>query len=432
MDNHELILPGTAPVQSAQKAQPWVLLTSYLIGYAYIRLVMFRGEPWAERFGFAAFFLLFFGWAALALKNKPFTPVMRKETAFWLSCAGVILCAVTAHPASDEIGLLAGLFVHCTAAYWVLCRAGVLAEGHTGPFFIWDAFEALLLTPLSGLLHRAGALLRFARAPGRRKVDGKAIGSSILLLCIVLPLAVIALDLLTQADTGFAALWDDLTVNLWTMPHWMVDGIIYIVLSLPVGAYLYALVQDSALREAPQLDAAAARQKLEHLRFAPRLTLTFVLGAFCAVYCLFFYVQAGYLFGAFVGRLPQGFTYAEYARQGFFQLCAIIALNFVLLLLAAKAGRGTLRSHKPLKAAALVLMAQGLLFAATALAKLLLYIGAYGFTTLRLLSFWGIAVLAAGSALAIATILKPRPAVRPLIFFSAATFTALCAAWAVL
>ncbi len=70
------------------------------------------------------------------------------------------------------------------------------------------------------------------------------------------------------------------------------------------------------------------------LRFAPRSTVLTALFVLCAVYLLFISMQAKYLFGAFWGALPEGFSYSEYARQGFFELCRVAAINIVILLAA--------------------------------------------------------------------------------------------------
>ena len=45
-------------------------------------------------------------------------------------------------------------------------------------------------------------------------------------------------------------------------------------------------------------------------------------------------VSYTHLFGLFLGKmqLPEGYTYAQYAREGFFQLLAVSILNLILVL----------------------------------------------------------------------------------------------------
>ena len=54
-------------------------------------------------------------------------------------------------------------------------------------------------------------------------------------------------------------------------------------------------------------------------------------GILTALYLVFSVVQIG---GLFLGKmtLPQGYTYAMYAREGFFQLLAVSILNLFLVL----------------------------------------------------------------------------------------------------
>ena len=113
-------------------------------------------------------------------------------------------------------------------------------------------------------------------------------------------------------------------------------------------------------------------------------------GCFCAVYLLFFTVQGSYLFGAFRHRLPVGFTVAQYARQGFFQLCMVMGVNFLLLWLVTHSSRAL---NRPGRIMCTVLLEQSILLAVTALSKLALYIACFGFTPLRLQSSWLVCVL---------------------------------------
>ena len=150
------------------------------------------------------------------------------------------------------------------------------------------------------------------------------------------------------------------------------------------------------------------------------------MGAFLALYLLFFALQASYLLGGFAGRLPAGFTAAGYARQGFFQLCAIVVLNFGLLVLAAKLTRRPLRQSPALKALSLCLCGANLLFAAVSFSKLYLYISRFGLTPKRVLSSWFALVLAVLSVLAALSILRPFRAVRAGVLAFCGLFLLLC------
>jgi uncharacterized protein DUF4153 len=64
--------------------------------------------------------------------------------------------------------------------------------------------------------------------------------------------------------------------------------------------------------------------------------LTTVLVMINIVYLVFCFIQFTYLFSNGSTNLPGGFTYAEYARQGFFQLLLVTMLNFIIIILSFK------------------------------------------------------------------------------------------------
>ena len=98
------------------------------------------------------------------------------------------------------------------------------------------------------------------------------------------------------------------------------------------------------------------------------------MAAFIAVYLLFFAVQSSYLFGAFSRRLPEGFTVAQYAREGFFELCRVMAINFSLLYLVSRSSVKPVREDRAQKAVCSLLIIAGMVFAVIAFSKLVLYI----------------------------------------------------------
>lgn len=466
-------LPGhaDAPAPAAPKRLPlWTAAASYGVGYLYVAsfLFGFALEPcgshllgWVSH-GWAKllFALVFFFWGSRVLsartekpaamtgnppadepcKNEPLSRQKglppSAESWFWLAC-GLTIAAAIAFGRCRATELPAYLALHGIAAYWVLCRAGLLSEAQSGPFFLWDVFNALVVAPFGGIFLRAktlfGTLWDACLAVRRRrgkKLDTKNIWLSLFLILLALPVLVAAGNLLSGADAGFAAFWQglgDLLRFQWPeLPRWVRGVGDRFLWSLPVGAYLYGLVGGSLCREKTVLDGKAAREHAEGLRVAPTGGLNVIFALFCGLYLVFFIIQAGRLFGAFFGTVPGQSTAAEYAREGFFQLCQVMAINFGLLAAAAKLSRAPLRQNRVLKFFTLLLMGESLLLAITAGSKLWLYIDRFGFTARRLLSFWAVLVLAAGCIFAIASTLKPCRAIQKWIWFAAATFTLLC------
>jgi Domain of unknown function (DUF4173) len=111
-----------------------------------------------------------------------------------------------------------------------------------------------------------------------------------------------------------------------------------------------------------------------------------VLGLLDLMFAAFVVIQVRYLFGG-AGRVAatSGLTYAEYARQGFFELVTVTALALPLLLVAHWLLRADNRTHLILFRALAGIMV-GLLFVvvASALQRMYLYQQEFGLTELRL------------------------------------------------
>ena len=123
---------------------------------------------------------------------------------------------------------------------------------------------------------------------------------------------------------------------------------------------------------------------------APFLRLGFVesatvLASVNALFAVFVAIQFTYLFGGSANVRVGAFTYADYARRGFFELVAVAIVTMGLLLaLDWIAKRDTGRQMTGLKGLSLLLVALVLVILASAFQRMSLYESAYGFTSLRL------------------------------------------------
>ena len=113
-------------------------------------------------------------------------------------------------------------------------------------------------------------------------------------------------------------------------------------------------------------------------------------GILTALYLVFSVVQIA---GLFLGKmtLPQGYTYAMYAREGFFQLLAVSILNLLLVL----AGMQFFMESKVLKVLLALMSLCTFIMIASSAMRMVLYIKTYHLTFLRILVLWGLLVLTA-------------------------------------
>jgi len=115
---------------------------------------------------------------------------------------------------------------------------------------------------------------------------------------------------------------------------------------------------------------------------------TIVTGTISVVYVIFSMIQIYYLFLG-NGTLPEGYTYAEYAREGFFQLMFVSMLNMVIVL-------GSLEFFKDSKVLHLLLtVVSGCTFImiASSAYRMGMYIREYGLTFTRFFVLWLLLVI---------------------------------------
>ena len=277
------------------------------------------------------------------------------------------------------------------AAYWTLTTSGrLLEEGKTSRWIFFDLWNAGIFVPFSNFGCQLRVLLGGEReGTGTEEIKGAVpeekagagggtrrmryaagIGCGLIL---AIPLLMIVLPLLSSADARFEAALGGLGIYL--SEHFLAT-LIRILFSLPVSAYLFGLVYGSIRgRYTDRIDREKVRAAGEKARMLPDTAFYTALGILCLVYVLFIWLQAEYLFSAFAGIRPEGFTYAEYARQGFFELCVISFFNLFFLLCASLFSEHRMEENKGLRILNVVLSVLTLLLIATAMSKLVMYIG---------------------------------------------------------
>lgn len=448
---------GAQPLYTAKAAQPFqatrlqlgAALYSYLLGWFYFCGLVLGGPvlPFAEWYvgsmnpvALGVFCALFFGGAEFFLRRAGRkTPA---ESWWWLGFSALLLANLLIvrpllHGAGYwndyEYGYYGWqvLALHLAAMYWLVCRAGLLTGGgRTGCFAPLDAALCLLGRPFCWFFLRIQVMWYafkklWARVRAARQNKKRDLVGAGLALCLLVPLFVLALMLLAGADAGFASLLERFA-KLLTVPEWVAGRLLMFVGSLPVGAYLYGAL-GSVLRQKPDPERQSRwLAALDKQRCLPQSAMTLGLLAFCGLYLLFFAVQAGYLFGAFFDRLPAGFTAAEYARRGFFELCAVAMLNFGLLLAVNVLCKGKPQKRPLLRGLTAALMASNLLFVLVGASKMEMYVTRFGLTEKRILSSWFMLVLAAVSVLALLAVFRGLDWIRLGTFAAAGLFLALC------
>ena len=318
--------------------------------------------------GFAISTVLLFVAAVRYLK-----PVWRHTGVYTVSCMLLFLAGCVSLVFSADNGIKTLMLFCLLILYICILMDGMELRAWTSGTFrsCADFFYTAFATSFGKI--GAGMYGLFHRDKEEKSKRKSGFGKALLGLLIALPLAVVLIILLSNADEAF---------------HGMLDGISYEkfpekILSLLLAAPLMILLFCRLF----SLQDANREKREESEKGIDPIILTFFLLGVSAVYVLYLFSQLAYFFSGFMGFLPNGFTYAEYARRGFFELSAVSAINIVIVILASafsrkKEGRLPLGVRLP----SLFLCLFSLVITGTEVAKMKMYTDTYGLTRLRILT----------------------------------------------
>ncbi len=178
------------------------------------------------------------------------------------------------------------------------------------------------------------------------------------------------LALLTSADAYFDKFLSSIVTNinvdfnLW----YVIKGIIYFVILFVIGINLFKN-KEIALKES----------KMSNVNKTVVTTMLFIVNF---VFVLFLISEISKLCGNFL-KVPKGYIYSSYAREGFFQLLFVTLINFgIILYLIYKTN--LVKEDKKVKYLVLSLIAFSIFLIFNSYYRMFLYIGRFGFTNLRL------------------------------------------------
>lgn len=175
---------------------------------------------------------------------------------------------------------------------------------------------------------------------------------------------------LTSADDYFDKFLSSITINinvnfnLW----YVIKGIIYFVILFVIGINLFKN-KEIELKE----------RKMSRANKTVVTTMLFIVNF---VFVLFLISEISKLYGNFL-KVPKGYIYSSYAREGFFQLLFVTLINFgIILYLIYKTN--LVKEDKKVKCLVLTLIAFSIFLIFNSYYRMFLYIGRFGFTNLRL------------------------------------------------
>lgn len=327
--------------------------------------------------GFLLIAILFtLGFVIIRLKKQKLYPVC-------VLCAISALIIGSALLLTDTKFLIKLSFAYSLASYCFFLYAALgnrIEEGFSDYIYI-DYIKSLFILPFSSLGAIFPALSNKSTEKGSRFLIKVIIGIGIAIIPTALAFAFLSYD----AD--FMKIID----NIFSFDSKNIGRTMRsLIFALPLAMYgfsLYAASVKKVLHE--RMTAASCENGLKKAKILPQLTALVAVLPILFLYVVFFISQWQYYVSGFTGVLPENFSYAEYARQGFFELCAVSVINLILIISIAffiKPGR----QSKPvvLKIVTTVFCLCTLILISTAVAKLVMYIRYYGLTPKRIYAMW--------------------------------------------
>lgn len=267
----------------------------------------------------------------------------------------------------------------------------------------------LLFQGLFGNLGAAGAVLSRGKGGERKRTVAVLLGC-----CAALALVAVLLPVLAGADALFAALTEDFLT--FCREHFTTGGMklcMALVITPFAFGLLYRLKRPEPLKKAPE----------EKSGDRDGVAFAIALAALCGMYALFLAVQLTGILGGEAYLAEKGISYAEWARSGFFQMVGVTAVNLLAAMTALGRSRREGRWWTAVRGLSGLLAAESLALLVSACWRMSLYVSAYGLSFKRLMTYWGMGMMAIFLTAAL------WKAVRPDFRFWRMAFPAAVAGW---
>lgn len=202
-------------------------------------------------------------------------------------------------------------------------------------------------------------------------------------LAITLPILIIIIVLLASADEVFGSIFADIQDKILEvfvqikMPE-LVGELLLIVL-----ASIYLLMFFTYIFEKHKRKEIQEKKGIE---IKDNFTIKVILSTLNIVYLVFCAIQ---IYSLFMKNVD--INYAQYARQGFFQLMIVSLINLVVILIAKKSEKqDDKKSNIYINLMCIVMIIFTLIILVSSALRMYYYESAYGYTMLRLLVYCAI------------------------------------------
>ncbi|MBQ7670804.1 MAG: DUF4173 domain-containing protein [Clostridia bacterium] len=311
--------------------------------------------------GYTLCFDVYFIIATVFLARRGASPGVK----YYIIAALTLICSWTFAATSDfTVRTLSVIATAISSLVWHSALAGKKYPSHDAALVEYAG--STLFFGIDGIPDVLKAIFTKDRKKSKR-TRAALIGA-----LVAFPLFMIVTALLSHSDAAFSSL-------VKTVGDSVVSIVFKIVLGCIVSLFVLGVIFSLKYEKREETERT--------LTSAPTYGITAFIGVISSVYVVYLFSQLAYLFSAFKSILPSGyeFTYAEYARRGFFELCIIAAINLALILAAiiiSKKNSGKLPAAIKILCSFIAVFT--LIIIATSISKMVMYIDVYGMTVLRI------------------------------------------------
>lgn len=401
-------IPDIPPVKPIEKKQfslcdaifAWICMA---MGIVFTNVVVEYGGGL-----FGGIFWAAFGAAAAAAARVKKLPVSKGQIAVF--AVAELFCLTPLFCANRLLCFLAALFSMLLMLYVII---GVRGAKLFGKSFVRDFFISVA-RPFAEMISAPAAM--FSLFKGRRQA--KNILIAIAGVLVALPLTLVVGMLLMCSDNAFE------NVMSGFLEHQISAQLVWkTIWGIPVGMLLFGAVISLSSRHDLPDDIAPS------CRVIPPVGALSAVTPICLLYVLYFFVQLGDFTSALRGIVPDGYSsISDYARRGFFELCAVAAINLGVIAILQAFTKRKENDVRPfsLKLYTVVISVFTLLQIGSAISKMLLYISVRGMTQLRIYTSWFMLTMAVAFVLIILLQFREYPFWKVMFTVFVLMFGVLC------
>ena len=249
---------------------------------------------------------------------------------------------------------------------------------------IHNLLKAVLISPFCEFLSLFEALFSKHEKTDKNRTGGlkRNVIPVLLGLAFSIPVCAAVMVLLSSSDQNFGRMFGKIITECFDrfVDKFVVNAFLF-VFSIPIGMYIFGAVYSRAYKMNHETELVHGSKKSK--RILPSSACNAFLTPLIMIYTAFVLTQISYLFNTF-DTLNENFSYSEYARSGFFELCFVAMIN--LSVISAVMFFIKLKDRKlPMSVKLFIIMFSVLTLCliVTALVKMMMYINIYGMTPLR-------------------------------------------------